>query len=239
MKKKNLIAIVAAAAMLLTGCGSTAASSDATASADQTASGDQIQESGEASADAAESSDAASSDADSWKVIQEYGFDVQDDESENGQMSKLSFVLKSDSLKDEGDYYTVEADFYRAVEIAPNLDPGDTVEITLNEKTGKKDIVKVNEDGSMTGETDGAEYYFLGDPEEDGWRVLYVDSDDRVEDLFYTGTLRISKDCVTAVVLEQKPSEQITEEDLMGNPYYDGVYFNDEGMVLQLLQYGD
>ncbi len=238
MKKKYLAGLLAAA-MLLAGCGtSTAVSSDAAASGDQTVSGDQ-QESGEASADALESSDAASSDADSWKVIQEYGFDVQDDESEGGQMSKLSFSLKSDTLKDEGDYYTVEADFYRAVEIAPNLKAGNTVEITLNEKTGEKDIVKVNEDGSMTGEKDGAEYYFLGDPEEDGWRVLYVDSDDRVEDLFYTGTLRISKDCVTAIVIEQKPSETITEEDLMNDPYFDGVYFDENGMILQLLQYGD
>ncbi len=237
--KKMYLAGLLTAAMLLAGCGtSTAVSSDAAASGDQTASGDQ-QESGEASADALESSDAASSDAASWEVIQEYGFDVQDDESEGGQMSKLSFLLKSDTLKDEGDYYTVEADFYRAVEIAPNLEAGNTVEITLNEKTGEKDIVKVNEDGSMTGENDGAEYYFLGDPEEDGWRVLYVDSDDRVEDLFYTGTLRISKDCVTAIVLEQKPSETITEEDLMDDPYFNGVCFDEEGMVLQLLKYGD
>ena len=90
----------------------------------------------------------------------------------------------------------------------------------------------------LTGK-EGNEYYFFDDSEEDGKVTLYADSDDRVDAPFATGTLCISKDAITGAYVEQKPYETISKSVFDDDPWFNGVYFNDDGAVVQLIFYGD
>ncbi len=202
-------------------------------------------ENASANADSATSdpgnTDNAPVDEAAWKTIQQYGFiDTQDEFSQAGQCSDLSFKLKADTVKDEGEYYTVEADFMKKVQIAEaDLKPGNKITITLNELTGETDEITVGEDGSLTG-AEGNEYYYFNNDKENGNITLYEDSDDRVDDLFYTGTLCISKDAITGAYIEQKPYETITKSTLTDDDHwFNGLYFDDRGVVVQLIFYGD
>ena len=261
MKKKYLVCLMTAA-MLLGGCGSATSSqapepsaSSVTESQTSSLPAASVVQPDTGSTEAPTTTDSRTAesttetsqatadvvpvDAETWSIIQQYGFvNSQDDRNQAGQMSDLSYALKSDTLKDEGDYYTIQADISRKVEIPADLKAGDKVTITLNELTGQTDELTMGDNGTLTG-TEGNEYYYFDDTAKDGKVVLYEDSDDRVDDVFYSGTLCISKDAVSGAAIEQKPYETITKDTLTDDPWFNGMYFDDRGVVVQLIFYGD
>ena len=254
MKKKYFLCLLTAA-MLLGGCGNTASSEDTTSQTPEKSDASVVSESQNTSLPpvstvqptesstvkdtTADDAMTAPVDASTWELIQQYGFeDMQDKWSQAGQKSDLSYRLKTDTLKDEGEYYTIEAEISKKVEIPADLKTGDTVTISRNELTGETDELTMGENNMLTGK-EGNEYYFFNDSEEDGKVTLYADSDDRVDAPFATGTLCISKDAITGAYVEQKPYETISKSVFDDDPWFNGVYFNDDGAVVQLIFYGD
>ena len=253
MKKKYFLCLLTAA-MLLGGCGNTASSEDTTSQTPEKSDASVVSESQNTSLppvstvqptesstvkDTTADDAIAPVDASTWELIQQYGFeDMQDKWSQAGQRSDLSYRLKTDTLKDEGEYYTIEAEISKKVEIPADLKTGDTVTITRNELTGETDELTMGENNTLTGK-EGNEYYFFNDSEEDGKVTLYEDSDDRVDAPFATGTLCISKDAITGAYVEQKPYETISKSVFDDDPWFNGVYFNDDGAVVELIFYGD
>ena len=253
MKKKCLLCLLTTA-VLLGGCGTGASSSTASptpenstaseASESQTSSLPSVSSVLPVQSSAVEHTmtddqTTAPVDASVWELIQQYGFDdAQDKWSQAGQKSDLSYQLKTDTLKDEGEYYTIEAEISKKVEIPADLKAGDTITITRNELTGETDTLTVGENNTLTGEG-GNEYYYFADSEKDGKVTLYEDSDDRVDAPFATGTLCITKDAITGASVLQKPYETISKDVFDDDPWFNGVYFNDDGVVVQLIFYGD
>lgn len=257
MKKKSLVYLMTMA-VLLGGCGGASSSGSAKASdVSQEVGQSQAQESQaqESQADSMpkvsavmpQEEDAADSkapvDADSWELIKQYGF--QEDFSDRGnvgQWSLLSYGLKSAGLKDEGEYFTVDATFLKPVTVSPDLKMGDTVTVTMDELTGETETLTYAREGILTGEN-GAEYYYH--PENDDWKlngevILYQDSDDRVDAPFYEGRLCISKDAVTGVALDPTPYETVSKDTFSGEDrWFNGVFFDDSGVVMELIYYGD
>ncbi len=253
MKKKCLLCLLTAA-VLLGGCG-TGASSSTASLMPETSTASETSESQTSSLPPVSSvlpmqssavehtttdgQTTAPVDMSTWELIQQYGFDdVQDKWSQVGQKSDLSYQLKTDTLKDEGEYYTIEAEISKKVEIPADLKAGDTIMITRNELTGETDTLTVGENNTLTGEG-GNEYYYFTDSEKDGKVTLYEDSDDRVDAPFATGTLCITKDAITGAYVVQKPYETISKDVFDDDPWFNGVYFNDDGVVVQLIFYGD
>lgn len=167
----------------------------------------------------------------SWAVIQEYGF--------QNEYSTLSYTLKGETLKDCGDYYSMEATFSKPVKVPGNLQVGDTCEFVENDLTGEKVWVTYSEEGYLTDE-DGREYYYHSS--EDGSDVeLYHGSVDRLDSPFYEGVLYIRKDAVTGAAITGQPYVTITTDVLTseyGN-WYNGLAFDENGMVTQLIFFGD
>ena len=124
------------------------------------------------------------------------------------------------------------------MEIPADLKAGDTITITRNELTGETEKLTAGENNTLTGEG-GNEYYYFTDTEKDGKVTLYEDSDDRVDAPFATGTLCITKDAVTGAYVMQQPYETITQSVFDDDPWFNGVYFDDKGVVVQLIFYGD
>lgn len=252
MKKKCLLCLLTAA-VVLGGCG-TGASSSTASQTPENSTASEASESQNASLPPVSSVLPAQSTAEStmtdgqttapvdtttWELIQQYGFDdAQDKWSQVGQKSDLSYQLKTDTLKDEGEYYTIEAEISKKVEIPADLKAGDTITITRNELTGETDTLTVGENNTLIGEG-GNEYYYFTDSEKDGKVTLYEDSDDRVDAPFATGTLCITKDAITGAYVLQKPYETISKDVFNDDPWFNGVYFNDDGVVVQLIFYGD
>ena len=252
MKKKCFVCLLTAT-MLLGGCGNTTSSdaasqtpANSTTSAaveSQTStvpSASSVQPAQSSAVEStADTENAAPVDAQAWELVQQYGFDdAQDKWSQAGQKSDLSYQLKTDTLKDEGEYYTIEAEFSKKVEIPAGLNAGDTITITRNELTGETDKLTMGENNTLTGEG-GNEYYYFTDTEKDGKVTLYEDSDDRVDAPFATGTLCITKDAVTGAYVMQQPYETITQSVFEDDPWFNGIYFDDNGVVVQLIFYGD
>lgn len=270
MKKKSIVCIMVMA-MLLGGCGNTSSAPGGDAASSQSAQESQIQESqstslptvsevmpgtssqgieeSEAPAENADGentsaeSGSAPVDADSWKVVQQYGY--QEDRSDRGtvgQMSLLSYLIKSDTLKDEGEYFTMDATFMKPVTVPSDLKVGDTVTVTFNELTKETEELTYEREGTLTGK-DGSEYYYYPDSDNfklNGDVVLYQDSDDRVDAPFYEGKLCVSKDAVTGVALDPSPYETVSRETFTedGN-WFNGVFFDENGVIMGLIFYGD
>ena len=164
MKKKSIVCLMTMA-MLLGGCGSSSSAPASPAESSQTAQESQVQESqtassadtsevmsevssetteesgatAESSADGNTSavSDSAPVDSDSWKIIQQYGYqEAISDRGTVGQMSLLSYMLKEETLQDAGEYFTVDATFMKPITVPSDLEIGDTVTVTFNELTG-------------------------------------------------------------------------------------------------------
>lgn len=166
----------------------------------------------------------------SWKVIQEYGF-------ENGY-SILSFLLDGKTLKDCGDYYSITAAFGKPITVPGNLKIEDTYKFVCNELTEQTILVTYSEEGILKGEHN-EEYYY--NPSEDGSDViLYSSSYDREDAPFYNGVLYIRKDAVTGAAILQQPYKTVTEEDLTQEDMsYNGVAFDKDGRVTELIFFGD
>lgn len=170
-----------------------------------------------------------------FTVVKEYGF------SEDGY-SNLSYLFRADTLKDCGDYYEMSAYFEKPICIPPNLSAGESYTITTNELTGETSVITVMEDGRLVGD-DEMEYYCYAGEDTSGQIVLYQGSDDRVDAIFYEGVVRISKEAVSGAAILNEPYEQIDEGDLRGEEgedvWYNGVKFDENGMITELIFFGD
>ena len=182
-------------------------------------------------------------DADSWKIIRQYGY--QEDRSDRGtvgQMSLLSYMLKEETLQDAGEYFTVDATFMKPITVPSDLKIGDTVTVTFNELTGETEELTYAQEGILSGK-EGNEYYY--NPDNDyaalnGEVVLYEGSDDRVDAPFYEGKLCISKDAVTGVALDPSPYETVSKDTFTAEDnWFNGVFFDENGVVMGLIYYGD
>lgn len=270
MKKKSIVCLLTMA-MFLGGCGSSSSAPASPAESSQTAQESQVQESQasssmdasevmpETSSEATEESEATAErsaagntsavsdsvpvDADSWKIIRQYGY--QEDRSDRGtvgQMSLLSYMLKEETLQDAGEYFTVDATFMKPITVPSDLKIGDTVTVTFNELTGETEELTYAQEGILSGK-DGNEYYY--NPDNDysilnGDVVLYQDSDDRVDAPFYEGKLCISKDAVTGVALDPSPYETVSKDTFTtGGNWFNGVFFDENGVVMGMVYYGD
>ena len=70
--------------------------------------------------------------------------------------------------------------------------------------------------------------------------VLYQDSDDRVDAPFYEGKLCISKDAVTGVAPDPSPYETVSKDTFAADDtWFNGVFFDENGVVMGLVYYGD
>lgn len=270
MKKKSIVCLITMA-MLLSGCGGTSSAPASDAASSQTTQESQVQESqssslpdvstvmpeassqstaegeppAEGSGDGNTSAESGSApvDADSWKTVQQYGY--QEDRSgrgTEGQMSLLSYLLKVETLEDAGEYFTVDATFMKPITVSPDLKIGDTVTVTFNELTGETEELTYTREGILSGK-DGNEYYYHPDDDYftlNGEVVLYQDSDDRVDAPFYEGKLCISKDAVTGIALDPNPYETVSQDTFTtdGN-WFNGVFFDENGVVMGLIFYGD
>jgi hypothetical protein len=248
-----------AAALLLGGCGNTSSSQesavDSTVTSQTSEASAVTSETGEASEIPAVSqvlpedtesqtqeTAAAPVDQASWQVIQQYGFqEQQDSKNPVGQDSLLSYSLDPSTLTDEGDYYTVNATFAKPITVSPDLKVGDVVTITVNELTGETEDITLGENGDFTSPEGYEYYYFFNDMSinEDGDIVLYEGSDDRVDAPFYEGKLCISKEALMGIALENGGYNTVTKEDLTTYTWYNGVYFDNDGVVQSLIIYGD
>ena len=271
MKKKSIVCLMTMA-MLLGGCGSSSSAPASPVESSQTAQESEKQESdtsslanasevmpetpseskaesestvseGSAEGNTSASSDGIPVDADSWKVVQQYGYqENRSDREMVGQWSLLSYLLKVDTLQDAGEYFTVDATFMKPVTVAADLKIGDTVTVTLNELTGDTEELTYESEGTLMGK-DGAEYYYYPDNDnfkENGEVVLYQDSADRVDAPFYEGKLCISKDAVTGVALDPSPYETVSKDTFTAEDnWFNGVFFDENGVVMGLVYYGD
>ncbi len=270
MKRKSIVALVAAVALICGGCTVTTESQNDGQSADAGSQTDSsveqaeldnttddadndLEEMGEqdkASEEAEENEDKSAAgetengdngdskaetspaqSADYWALIQEYGF------TQKGY-SILSYTLHGDTLKDEGDYYTVEATFAKPVPMPENPQEGEEYVITVDELNGTTRTITCVGESQFVDENESDIYAF---PEEgfEG-RYLYEYSDDRIDCDFYEGTLCIRKDAVTGAAILQQPYETIKEEDISGGDHwFNGLKFDDEGFVTELIFFGD
>ena len=81
-------------------------------------------------------------DADSWKIIRQYGY--QEDRSDRGtvgQLSLRSYLLKEEPLQDAGEYFTVDATFMKPITVPSDLKIGDTVTVTVIALTGETEDI--------------------------------------------------------------------------------------------------
>ena len=67
---------------------------------------------------------------------------------------------------------------------------------------------------------------------------LFCDSDDRVDSVFYKGQFKIAKDAIYTVNIEGS-DRKIDEHTFDDNVYFNGAKFNDNGVITQMISYGD
>ncbi|MCI8991213.1 MAG: hypothetical protein HFG80_00565 [Eubacterium sp.] len=195
-----------------------------TAAADGTAGADSNASSGSGTAD----SDALDV---SWGVIEQYGF-------RENQESELSFGLKGDTLVDCGDFFTIEATFYKPVLVSLNHEAGDVVEIVVNELTGERILLTYQGNGAFRG-SDEIDYYTMN-PAASGPTELYCFSEDQVEAAFYEGIIKVAKDaksCIHITGEETPVSAEFLSQP--ANSWYNGVVFDDKKQAVTLTVYGD
>ena len=130
----------------------------------------------------------------------------------------------------------------KPITVPSDLKIGDTVTVTFNELTGETEELTYAQEGILSGK-EGNEYYY--NPDNDyaalnGEVVLYEGSDDRVDAPFYEGKLCISKDAVTGVALDPSPYETVSKDTFSaGGNWFNGVFFDENGVVMGLIYYGD
>lgn len=162
----------------------------------------------------------------SYAIVEEYGF-------ENG-FSALSYRLLGNTMVDCGDYYQIDAVFLKGITVPANMQAGDTYSIVVDELSNVTEVVEFDGEFYHNLYTD-AEYYTY-DPNSDDDVYLYCDSDDRVEAKFFVGVLRIAKDARVGIAIENK-YWNVEAKDL--NSWYNGVKFAEDGMVTELVNFGD
>lgn len=165
----------------------------------------------------------------SYALIRQYGND--------GEYSLLSYDLKGSTLQDCGDYFAIDAVFSKPVEVPGDLELGDTYTFVADELTQESVTVEYVSEGILLDHESNMEYYYW--PEDgEGSVVLYCGSDDRVDAPFAEGTLRIRKNATTGIAITGE-YETVSEAKLSEDDWYNGVKFDSEGYVTDLVHFGD
>lgn len=166
-----------------------------------------------------------------YETIKDYGID------EVGK-ADLSFIVKPETMKDHGDYYSIEATFMKPVLVDANLKIGDEVTFYIDDLQKTEVTVQYKEKGTLYDASTDMEYNYSPAKGEDKTE-LYRDSDDRVESPFYDGILLIRKDAVKGEYVINE-YETVTIENIAAESgYFNGVVFDAEGYVTMLSFIGD
>ena len=258
MKKKSIVCMLTMA-LLLGGCGSSSSSS-APASSEpakesqteenqaQAIQKDPIPAVSEvvpqkpAQSEVAQETAGSPVDEQSLKVIQEHGY-VEDytDIGPEGMVSSLVYNLKTETLQDIGEYYTVDAIFLKTVDVSVDTKVGDKITVVVDDFTGETLELVCEKEGYLVGADDTEYYFHKDDPRtKNGETPLMHDSDDFLLSPFYEGKLCISKDARAGAVLDPESIKTVSEDTLTEyNCWFNSVFFNADGVVVGLLNYGD
>lgn len=163
----------------------------------------------------------------SYELVKAYGF-------EKGE-SKLSFYTDAGSVTDAGDYYLVDITVSRPVKISDKFEKDFYYSFCVDEIAGTYENVQY--DGNFLLGEDGTEYYYTPQGTDD-LVELFCDSDDRVDSVFYKGQFKIDKDAIYTVNIEGS-DRKIDEHTFDDNVYFNGAKFNDNGVITQMISYGD
>ena len=170
---------------------------------------------------------------DTWAMVQRYGFGPTG-------YSVLTYALDYQTLWDAGDYYEVSAVIYRGVKAPGDLKVGDSCQLETDALTHTYQTFTYKEEdqeGYLVSET-GLECYYQ--PSADGSPVtLYCDSDDRVECPFYNGTMHIRKDAITGVAITNEISDFTKDTLTEESAAYNGIAFDENGQIKELIYFGD
>ena len=172
---------------------------------------------------------------DTYEIVKSYG------ETESGY-SNLTFTFIGGTLDDAGDYYTAEVNLYSGIEIPNDLEVGDNYTICTDKvnETYREIIITGENTCCYSDQEDFELYWYVGDSDdEDGVVSLYMDSDDRVPCYIGSGIVRIAKDATVGIAILCEYSDfdpdSFDEED----NFYNGVKFNENGLITELVFFGD
>lgn len=163
----------------------------------------------------------------SYELVKAYGF-------ENGE-SKLSFYTDKGSATDAGDYYLVDITVSRPVKISDKIEKDFYYSFCIDEIAGTYETTQYT--GNFLLGEDGTEYYYTPHGTDD-LVELFCGSDDRVDSIFYKGQFKIAKDAIYTVYINGS-DEKIDKHTFDDNVYFNGAKFNDNGVITQLISYGD
>lgn len=265
MKKK--VFLLLCAAMLVTGCGTDNAA-DATVENSSTAAsttpieeminseesleesiGESLAEDIESSAESLENSGEEEGTGQSEELSGETALDVPyyySWEQESSYICKQhnfdELYLISDTLKDEGEYYSQEAYIAEAVTVPVDMEIGTTAVVERNTVTGGKQSItlkKISDNGYE--DEEGVEYYSFQPKDGASDVALYIDSDDLVTNITGRIAVRIRKDAQWGIAILNE-YRAVTAEDLQneeGYCYYNNVIVDEEGYIAGLVHNGD
>lgn len=185
--------------------------------------------------------------ASALEILNEYGYyEADENTSFNGMTgaSCLIFGTEDGSVQDMGDYYLVDARFYKQIKVSSDTEVGDQVTVVVNELTGEEVLwtcTSKDEYGIYFGEGRNPEYkdeyYTSGEPDEEGMLPVFMTSYDAVCALIYEGELAVMKTAIERVVIDHRM--YTVSEEILENGYWNCVYFNEKGYATQLVYYGD
>lgn len=171
-------------------------------------------------------------------VIREFGF--YETGNPNDGDSVLSFSFDSATLESVDGGYLMDVTLAKGIRVPGDLAVGESCVVTTNELTGETaEIVKTSEDNCYkeAGSDYDNEYYTFG-KNADGTYTLYQASDDRVDCPFYRGKLMILNNAVFGIAVMNN-YHAVTEENLSGDPWMNGVAIDQYGYVVSMVYYGD
>ncbi len=184
--------------------------------------------------------------AKSWEVIQNYGMYNGDwlyhNYGENNYTySNLAFDVKQRTLEDMGDYYFAQAVFEKPLTITDDLNPGEKYVVYIDELNGiARELTCYEGEYGLYLLDEYGEIYSIRDKNSQNSYELWYDTDDLRYAAFYEGVLRIRKDAVTGAAISYGPYNTVSISVLQSEySVFDGVAFDENGYVTQLLFLGD
>ncbi|MEE1086117.1 MAG: zinc-ribbon domain-containing protein [Schaedlerella sp.] len=182
--------------------------------------------------------------ASALEILEEYGFYGADEDTNFEGMtgaSRLKVSCNEDTLKDMGDYYIVDASFYKQITVPANIQKGEKITLILNEITGEKETIICTENDEYGLSFGTAEYpdmyYTSGQADENGMLKLFTASYDAISTLIYEGELAIMKTATEEIAISNETG--LFNPDTTYGMGWNCIYFNEKGYATRLVNYGD